>query len=298
MTDPSSAAPLSANDSAGAPAEPVPRTRRGGQQRDRGAGGGIRRVWRAIPARIFTYAIVIALAVLWEVVVTVGWVDGRFISKPSQVLSSLITLSGDQEVRTALADTVYAVAVSFVLGAALGLVGGVVLGLNYVVRGAFLPIVVLLLGIPKSVFLPLFILVFGLGLQPGIAFGVLLCSIQVVINVVGGIDSVDKAHYTMAKAYNAKPLQLFMNVVLPGAAPGIFAGMWHGIRNAFIGVVIAQLFISKVGVGYLVRVYTSSFQIDDALALVFFIAVVVIVAGAAWEALERRLSRWKEPVRR
>lgn len=242
-----------------------------------------------------TGAVLLALIAGWEIVVRLGLVDERFISRPVQVVTALGRLSADPAVRKALVDTIYALGISFGIGAALGLVAGMILGLNTVLREAYLPVVVLLLGIPKTVFLPLFILFFGMGVTPGIAFGVLLCSIQVVVNVIGGVDSVDAVHFRMARAFGASRLRLFTHVILPGAAPGIFAGLWHGIRNAFIGVVVAQLFISNVGVGYLVRLYSSNFRIDDALALVFFIAAVVIAVGMAWEYLERRMSRWKEP---
>ena len=245
---------------------------------------------RGVPDRVLTLAILVLLAVVWEVVVTLGLVDAKFISKPTRVIAALATMGQEAEVRRALLQTLYAVGLSFAIGAALGLVVGMALGLNRTLRAAFLPFVVVLLGIPKSVFLPLFTLFFGLGLKPGIAFGVILASIQVVINVVGGIDSIDPVHYQMARAYGAGHWQLFLSVTLPGAAPGIFAG----IRNAFIGVVVAQLSVSNVGVGYLVRVNTNDFHIDDALALVFFVAAVVVVAGVAWERLERRLSRWRE----
>lgn len=254
-----------------------------------------RRQW-LVSDRAMTYSLLLLLAVVWEVVATLGVIDSTFTSKPTQVVSALFDMSQDAAVRVALIETFYALAVAFLVGAGLGLIVGLILGLNRLLRDAYLPFVVLLLGVPKSVFLPLFTLFFGLGLLPGIAFGVLLASIQVVINVVGGIDSIDKIHYQMAKAYGASPWHLFSKVILPGAAPGIFAGMWHGIRNAFIGVVIAQLFVSNVGVGYLVRIYTNNFQIDKSLALIFFVAVIVILAGVAWETLERRLSRWRAPI--
>lgn len=259
----------------------------------RPARGRLQRGWEGIPTPVFTYGIIVLLAVLWEIVVTLGLVDVNFISKPTRVASALARLGQDPDVRQAMWDTLYAIGVSFVLAAAVGIVIGMILGLSRLLGEAYLPFVVALLGIPKSVFLPLFTLFFGLGIIPGIAFGFVLASIQVVINVVGGIDSIDRVHYRTAKAYGASPFALFRHVVLPGAAPGIFAGMWHGIRNAFLGVVIAQLFVSNIGVGYLVRLYTSDFRIDDALALVFFIALVVILAGIGWESLERRISAWR-----
>lgn len=244
-----------------------------------------------------TYGILAVVLVAWELAVAGGLVDGRFLSSPTRIVSGLASLAREADVRTALTQTVYALTASFVIGAALGLVVGLLLGMNRLLRDAFLPVVIGFLGIPKSVFLPLFILLFGLGQGPGIAFGIVLSSIQVVINVVGGVDSIDKVHYQVARAYGAPAFQVFKNIILPGAAPGIFAGMWHGIRNAFIGVVVAQLFVSNIGVGYLVRRYTSQFRIDEALALVFFVAVGVILVGNAWGVLERRLSSWKAAVR-
>lgn len=267
----------------------------GGLRSERGRGAHQRPGSRPVPNAVLTGLVLVAMIALWEGVVTAGILDVKFISKPSQVVSALVRMLQEADVREALMQTLVAVAVSFAIGAAIGLVVGIVIGLNRLLRAAYLPFVILLLGIPKSVFLPLFILFFGLGLGPGIAFGVILSSIQIVVNVVGGIDSIDRVYYRMARAYGAGPWQLFTAVILPGAAPGIFAGLWHGIRNAFIGVVIAQLFISDVGIGYLVRLNTNNFRIDDALALVFLVAAIVILAGATWEVVERRLSRWRDP---
>lgn len=283
---------MGASGTGSAPAAPVPDARGSGPAqsvRSRRTSGGV-------PSWVFTYGILVMLAVLWEIVASIGIVDVNFISKPSRIASALVRLGQDEAVRRAMWETLYAISISFLLAAAAGVLIGMILGLNALLRDAYLPFVVALLGIPKSVFLPLFTLFFGLGLLPGIAFGFVLASIQVVINVVGGIDSIDRTHYQMAKAYGANPFTLFRHIVLPGAAPGIFAGLWHGIRNAFLGVVIAQLFVSNVGVGYLVRLYSSDFRIDDALALVFFIALLVILAGIAWETLQRRISAWREPV--
>jgi ABC-type nitrate/sulfonate/bicarbonate transport system permease component len=249
--------------------------------------GGLSPAW-------ITYGLLALFLLSWEIAVTADVVDGRFISQPSAIVVALARLGRESEVRLALNQTLYALAVSFTVGSALGLVIGFALGMNRLLRDAFLPFVIQLLGIPKSVFLPLFILLFGLGQGPGIAFGILLSSIQVIINVVGGVDSIARVHYQVARAYGASRRQVFAGIILPGAAPGIFAGMWHGIRNAFIGVLVAQLFVSNIGVGYLVRRYTSTFRIDEALALVFFVAVVVILVGNAWGSLERRLSKWRE----
>lgn len=239
------------------------------------------------------YGMLISLLLLWESAVSLGVIDGRFLSKPTAIVFALIRLGADTEVRVALLVTARAIAISSVLGCTLGVFIGLILGQSRLLRDAFLPFVIQLLGLPKSVFLPLFIVFFGLGQGPGIAFGTLLALIQVIISVIGAIDSIDKSHYRTARAHRASRWQVFTAIVIPGAAPGIFAAIWHGIRNAFIGVIVAQMFISNIGVGFLVRRYTSFFAIDDALALVFATAVIVIVVGNGWSAVERKISHWR-----
>jgi len=245
-------------------------------------------------ATVYRTLILLAFLVIWEVASGTGLLDARFVSKPSAVLSAIIPLIVDPVVQKALSDTVIAVAVSFLIGSVIGLLLGLALGLSKTLGEAYMPALVMLVGIPKSVFLPLMILIFGLGNEAGIAFGVLLAFLQIAINVVAGVDSIRPQYYSVARAYRSGRVRLFVDVILPGASPGLFAGLWHGIRSAFIGVVIVQMFVSTVGVGYLVRIYTNLFEIDKALAVVILVAVAIILAGTAWGKLEQRLTRWRK----
>lgn len=237
--------------------------------------------------------IIVAFVLLWEVLARLGVIV--YASQPSEILASIPGMVDSPEVHSAVLVTLYAVSLSFAIGAAVGLLLGVTLGLTMLLRLAYTPVLVIALGIPKSVFVPLFILSFGLGIEPQIIFGALLSSIVVAVNVLGGIDSVEPRLYAVSRAYGASRWLLFWHVILPGGSPGIFAGLWHGIRNAFIGVVIVQLFVSDIGIGYLVRIYTNNFRISEALALVLAVAVVIILIGVAWTRMERRLTRWNEP---
>jgi len=237
--------------------------------------------------------LVFALA-LWQVLVVTGVLNERFVSSPIAVLQAIPQLAVDPQAIRAVGETLAAFAAAFAIGTSLGIVVGVVFGLNSLLREAYYPLIMLLMVVPKSVFLPLLVLFFGLGTAPGIAFGALLAFVHVVVNVVAGMDLVPQKYRDVGRAYNASSTRLFFDVILPGAAPGIFAGLWHGIRNGFIGVVIAQLFVSTAGIGYLVRIYSNNFQIDDAMALTLVMAALVILTGSVWSRLEARLTRWRQ----
>jgi len=238
--------------------------------------------------------VIVVVLVVWEVLARIGVVDPGFASQPSSILVSAGELIVDPRALVAIGETLAAFAAAFTIGTAIGIVLGMAFGLNRLLRDAYFPIIMLLMVVPKSVFLPLLVLFFGLGSAAGVAFGALLALVHVTVNVVAGLDMVEKKYYDVGRAYAAPSWRLFVDVIVPGAAPGIFAGLWHGIRNGFIGVVIAQLFVSTAGIGYLVRLYSNNFQIDDAMALTFIMAALVIVTGTVWARLEARLTRWRE----
>jgi ABC-type nitrate/sulfonate/bicarbonate transport system permease component len=235
-----------------------------------------------------------AVVLAWELLARIGVVDARFVSQPSAILGTTVSLATDEAALRAVGETLAAFAAAFIIGTGAGLVIGVLFGLNRLIRDAYFPIIMLLMVVPKSVFLPLIVLFFGLGSAAGVAFGALLAFVHVTVNVVAGLDMVEKKYHDVGRAYGATPWRLFLDVLLPGAAPGIFAGLWHGIRNGFIGVVIAQLFVSTVGIGYLVRLYSNNFQVDEAMALTVAMAALVIGTGTIWARLESRLTRWRD----
>jgi len=245
-------------------------------------------------ATLWRTAFIIVVLVLWELLARGGVLDEAFASKPSSLVQAAGHLLTDADVDGALGSTLLAVGASFVIGTALGVVVGVVLGLQNLLRQAYFPIVMLLLGTPKSVFLPVIVLFFGLDQTSAIVFGSILTFVHVTVNVVAGVDLVEQKHLTVARAFGASKWRRFVDVIIPGASPGLFTAMWHGLRNAFTGVVIAQLFTAAAGVGYLVRVYSNNFQTDRALSLVLMMSIVVILVGTGWSRLEKRLTRWRE----
>jgi ABC-type nitrate/sulfonate/bicarbonate transport system permease component len=244
-------------------------------------------------ATLWRTAFLVTALLVWEVLARTGVINEDFSSKPSSVAQAVGPLLSDSQVAAALGVTLYAVAMSFVIGTAAGMVVGVVLGLQPLLRQAYFPIIMMLLGSPKSLFLPIIMLFFGLGAQAAIVFGSILTFVHVTVNVVAGVDLIEPKHLVVAKAFGASRWSRFVHVILPGASPGLFTAIWHGLRNGFTGVVITQLFTATAGIGYLVRVYSNNFQTDRALTLVLLVSVVLILVGTAWNRLEKHLTRWR-----
>lgn len=243
------------------------------------------------PAILRTLIIVIAI-IVWDLVSRLGLVDPFFVSSPRGVVVAASELVALPVVHHAFRVTGTAIGIAFLIGTGLGLLAGLAIGLSRIVRDAYYGTVLFLLGTPKSIFIPLFLLVFGAS-HIAAAFGAFEAFFYVVVNVVGGVDLVEQRHRTVARAFRASPWHMFRDVVLPAALPGVFAGLWYGIKHAFLGVVIVELYISVGGLGQSIRRYTDLLKTDEVFALILTVTVVAIVVGVVWSQLEKRLARWR-----
>lgn len=242
---------------------------------------------------LWRMTVLVGLLLAWEAVARLGWLNPSFVSMPSRVIVAAIDLAGESEAWGALRQTVVSVGVAFVIGVFLGVSVGAAMALSSPIRKAYLGPVVFLLSTPKVLFLPILLLFFGLGQSLSIAFGAFSAFFYVVVNVVGGIDLVEESYVKMARAYQASRLAMLTDVTMPAALPGLFAALWHGIKNAFVGVLIVELWASTGGIGMLIRVYSNSFRINYVLALIFAVSAIAILGGSLWSRAESRASRWR-----
>ena len=230
---------------------------------------------------------------VWEVASRMSWVNPQFLPPPSRILSATLYVSQDPLFATAMRATGYQIFFAFVIALGLGGVVGVALGLSDTLKAAYLGPILFLLGTPKSVFLPIFMLLFGFGSASKIAFGAFSAFFYVATNIVGGVGLLQAKHRRLAHAFQAPFPMYIRDIVLPAALPGLLAALWFGLRQSLTAVLVAELFASQAGLGYLIRVYTNQLKIERTLALVIIISILAILLAVMWDVLERRMDRWR-----
>ena len=60
-----------------------------------------------------------------------------------------------------------------------------------------------------------------------------------------------------------------------------------------LGVLLAELYVSQAGVGYLTSTYTQTFQPQNLFALIVILAAIAVVLNELCRLSETRLSRWQ-----
>jgi NitT/TauT family transport system permease protein len=236
--------------------------------------------------------VIAALFVLWEVAAR-RFVDPLFLSPPSQVIASLDKVFSTRGVPAALQLTLFELTVAFILAVAIGLVLGLAIGLQPLVRRSFFPIVLLLYGMPQVTILPLFILFFGIGAASKIAFGVTHGVFPVIVTVVAGVQNLKPILLTGARSMGASRWQIFRHVIFPQMVPSFFAGMRLGMSGVLLGVLLAELYVSIAGIGYFTTLFTQNFDPTKLLGLIGVLAAMAIALNVIVRRAEIHFARWR-----
>ena len=250
-------------------------------------------------ARIFTrtglarLAVIALMLAIWEIAAR-GFVDPLFLAPPSKVVAGLGTVFATKGVPAAVAITLVELVIAFALSVAIGLVVGLTLGLFDFPRRSFMPMVLLVYGMPQITILPLFVLYFGIGPASKIAFGVTHGMFPIIVTVVAGVQNMKPILLTSARAMGANFWQQFRYVIFPHMIPVFFTGMRLGMTGVLLGVLLAELYVSTAGIGYFTTLFTQNFDPTKLLGLVGTLAAMAIMLNAIMRRLEMRFARWRD----
>jgi ABC-type nitrate/sulfonate/bicarbonate transport system permease component len=235
--------------------------------------------------------VVVVILLVWEI--AARFMDPLFISPPSRVFASLGAVVDTEGVPNALRLTFFELAVGFAISVAVGLPLGLAIGLQPFARRSFMPIVLLIYGMPKITILPLFILVFGIGPESKIAFGVAHGIFPIIVTVVAGVQNLKPILLTSARSMGANRWHILRWVIFPHMIPSFFAGMRLGMSGVLLGVLLAELYVSTAGIGYFTTMFTENFQPTKLFGLIAMLAAMAIVLNEIVRRGEHRFNRWR-----
>lgn len=213
----------------------------------------------------------------------------RAVASPTATLQVLRSALTDGWMAPHLWATLQAVGVGFALAIGLGIAIGSALGASPYWRAVFEPIVMALYSVPKIVLYPVFILFLGLGAESRIGMALIHAIFPVIIAMMTGVREVSPTLSKLARVAGANPLQTLTKLYVPAVAPALAAGARMGFSLAIIGVVLSELFASKVGMGRLIMDAFGSYNLERMFALILFLFLLAFVVNALFWGVERRM---------
>jgi ABC-type nitrate/sulfonate/bicarbonate transport system permease component len=230
------------------------------------------------------------VVVAWEVLGRAA-VLPPYLSYPSQILVALWEVTADGELLQAVIASLYRVIGGFAVGTAAGMFVGLGAGLVRGVRNFFDPLVSFLFAVPKIAFLPVFLLLFGIGHTSKIAIIAFSCFFPVFIASRYAVMSVDRRLLWAARNMGTPSRTLFFRVVIPAAAPQLFAGVRISLAHAFIVLFAAELIGSHAGLGQLIAEGDDAARFDLMFAGILTFAVLGFVSDRVLMAVRVRVLK-------
>jgi ABC-type nitrate/sulfonate/bicarbonate transport system permease component len=187
--------------------------------------------------------------------------------------------------------------IGYFIAVAVGVGGGIALGLSPVLRRVAAPIVEFLRAIPAPALLPFALLVLGVGNDSKIFVIAFVCLWPILLNAVDGVSGVDPTLVDTGRVYRIPASDRLRHVVLPAAAPQIFAGMRTSLSLALILMVISEMVASSNGIGYFVLQAQRSFAIPEMWSGIILLGLLGYAFNAVFLLVERRVLAWHRGAR-
>ena len=239
------------------------------------------------------FAIVAAIFAVWEILSRTGIVNPRLLPSASDTMATLIDVLSRSGVRSDILVTGAEVLTAFVIAVPAGALAGILIAENRYLAEVAKPLLFFAFSIPKSVFLPMFILVFGVGFAEKVGFGFFSTIFIVIISTTTAVESVKPENLLVARSYGATPAQTIWRVYVPSMLPVLLETLRISMIFNLTGVLLAEMYASREGIGHLIANWGENFMMRQLLAGILMIAVIAIAFNELVRWVETRCSHWR-----
>lgn len=169
------------------------------------------------------------------------------------------------------------VAIGFGLAAIVGVFLGAVVGQSVWAMRGLDPIFQILRTVPPLAWLPLSLAAFQ-NSNPSAIFVIFITSIwPVIINTAVGVRNIPDDYRNIARVLRLNPMEFFIRIMVPAAAPYIFTGLRIGIGLSWLAIVAAEMLTGGVGIGFFIWDAWNSSRLSDIIVALAYIGVTGFV---------------------
>ncbi|HKS45150.1 MAG TPA: ABC transporter permease [Amycolatopsis sp.] len=176
----------------------------------------------------------------------------------------------------------------------IGVPVGLALGRSPVLTDYVSPLLFFARSVPAILLVPVFLLV--LGFEPRMEIAMILFGTiwPILLNSIDGARSVDEVKLETCRAFRIRGPRRVAGVLLPAAAPKIFAGMRLALSIAIILMVVSELVGVTSGIGFRMINAQGNFLFPEMWAWIVLVSVLGYLLNALLAQVERRALAWHQ----
>lgn len=247
---------------------------------------------KKIIIRVISILLPFLLIGIWELGCRLGYLNTSILPYPSKILDTFVGRLMEGTLEKHIWDSFKRVIEGFAMGAGLGLILGVLIGLYKNLEDILNVFIGILRPIPPIAWIPVLILGFGIGEWSKIAVIAIGSFWPVLLNTVDGLKATNKDLVELATVLEKNKKQILLKIILPAAIPSIFTGFRLGVSRAWSCVVTAEMIAASSGVGYLIQYARELSKPDLMFTGVAVIGIIGLVIDYAMMKLQKRVIYW------
>lgn len=234
----------------------------------------------------------VVVIVLWDLANTQGWVSHLILPRPGEVVVSAVDLFATGLIWEHLWATLYETFAGFAFASVLAIGLALAAGWSPLLRSMIQPYAVTLQVLPMLSLAPIIVSAVGFGFESKIVIAGLISFFPIFVNTLTGLLMPDPQEEELFRSLGASKAKTFIHVLLPTAAPMIFAGLRIGLTLALAGAVVGEFVSAQVGLGLLVQRFSYQLNLDDAFAVILVLTAIGLLLYAAISLADRLIVFW------
>lgn len=232
----------------------------------------------------------LALLVLWQLAVVVFHIENFVLPSPIEAIQALwinrypLMMHGLATLGTTL--------LGFAIAVVIGLLLGILIGSFRLVYVSLYPVLIGFNSVPKAALVPVLVIWFGVGTVPAVIAAFLLSFFPVVVNVAAGFATIEPELLDVLRVLGATRRDMILKIGIPRSLPYFFASLKIAITLSFVGSVIAEIVAGNNGIGNVMLIASSNFNVPLVFAALLLVGVMGVSMYAIFAALESRFTAW------
>ncbi|RNE67270.1 ABC transporter permease [Cryobacterium tepidiphilum] len=243
------------------------------------------RSWAVILGGAILPVLIIAA---WQLTTALGVFTIAQLPSPEMVWTAAVDLFDRGLLTLDVAISTQRVIIGFVIGAALGLGAGALVGLSRASDILLAPTIGALRAVPSLAWVPLLLLWLKIGEESKITLIAIGAFFPVYTTVTGALRHVDRQLVEAGRAFGLRGVRLFTTVQLPAVIPSVISGLRLALAQAWLFLVAAELLGASMGLGFLLSDSGTNGRLDRILLAIIMLAVL----GKLSDALIGLLEKW------
>ena len=235
---------------------------------------------------------VIIPLIIWFLLATNSQIDSVFLPSPNDVKEALIRLGAKGFLFKDIGASFTRVTIGFCLSVLVAIPLGIMMGSFASIRSLFEPIIGILRYMPAPAFIPLLIIYLGIDESPKIALIFIGTVFFNVLMIMDAVKFIPKDLIETTYTLGGSRWQILTQVIMPYIIPSILDTFRINIATSWNLVVVAELLAASEGLGKRILLAQKFLKTDEIFACLLVLGLIGFMLDLFFRLLLRLSCKW------